>query len=307
MSLTAASYESASSARSRSSWCSHAGALLFAVGFIVLSIIYTVVNVLVAGDDVAFRRQAIRTMAVTLVPVSVALIAGAVVGGFAQIVLWLAAVVAEGITVYLTSRDGHWQLPSAAHYAERHSLVVILALGESIISIGLGAEHSALTVGVISGCVLAVFVALGMWWNYFDRLSAAGERAIQALSGTRRTSVATAGTYLHFGIVAGILLTSLGLGDAIEHIAGGEHLGFFGAASMSSGLALFLLSTSIYARVVSGRNLPGRAVVAALAIALAPLLAVAPALVSITIMLVLPVAVAAIERGAERRPRTTAG
>jgi low temperature requirement protein LtrA len=192
------------------------GALLFALGFVVLSLVYTGVNLVAGRGDEALRRQVRHTMGVTLLPVAAALISGALLGGTAQLVLWLTAVALEGITVFSTSRGGAWTLPSAAHYAERHGLVVILALGESIISIGLAAATPPLTWGVVLTALAAVSVSLGMWWVYFGRVSTAAEHHIETLTGSRRTTVATIGTYLHFGVVAGILLVSLGLGGAID-------------------------------------------------------------------------------------------
>jgi low temperature requirement protein LtrA len=224
------------------------GALLFAVGFVALSLVYTAVNLVAGRQDEALRRQVLRTMGITLIPVAAALIGGALLGGTAQLILWLAAVAIEGITVFSTSQGGAWQLPSAAHYAERHGLVVILALGESIISIGLGASHAALTPTIVIAALGAVTVSLGMWWIYFSRVSPAAEHRINALTGNRRTTVATIGTYVHFGIVAGILLVSLGLGTALEHLGAGHTPEPFTWISTSGGLALFLTATATYAR-----------------------------------------------------------
>jgi low temperature requirement protein LtrA len=106
--------------------------VIFAGGFIAVSLVYTAVTLVAAGTDTRLRRQVLWTMGTTIVPVSTALLAGALLGGTAQLVLWLAAVVIEGVTVRVTSRGGAWRLPSATHFSERHQLVVILALGESI-------------------------------------------------------------------------------------------------------------------------------------------------------------------------------
>ena len=281
---------------------SRLGALLFATGFVTLSLAYTAVNVVVAGRDVPLRRQVLRTMGVTIVPVSVALIIGAVLGGTAQITLWLAAVAIEGLTVYLTSRNGRWQLPSAAHYAERHGLVVILALGESIISIGLATAHIALSPMIALGALLGVAVALGMWWHYFDRLSTTAERQLDALADTRRTAVATAGTYLHFGIVAGILFASLGMGGAIEHIGEADHLGTFSAIALTGGFALFFASSAVYAWRTSGRLQSSAIVVTAVALALTPVLSAAAPIAAIGSVALLTLGLAAYQhiRGAER-------
>lgn len=231
-------------------------ALLFSIGFMVLSVVYTVVTLGLAGADWALRRQVLRTMGVTILPVAAALIVGAVLGGTAQLVLWLTAVAIEGATVYLTSRGGQWRLPSAAHYAERHGLVVILALGESIISIGLAASHSPLTPVVVGASLLAVCLSLGLWRVYFGEVSPTAERQINALSGQRRAAVATVGTYLHLGIVAGILLASLGMGGAIERIGSGEPIALFSWAALAGGVVLFLASTASYARAVRPRLTP---------------------------------------------------
>jgi low temperature requirement protein LtrA len=224
-------------------------ALLFAIGFVVLSAVYTVVNLLAARGDRAFHGQVLRTMGVTLVPVSAALIVGAVVGGTTQLVLWLAAVALEGVTIFATSQGGRWELPSAAHYAERHGLVVILALGESIISIGVAASGAPLTPAVVGASLLAVAVALALWWGYFGRVSPTAEGHIDVLTGNRRTTVATIGTYLHFGIVAGILLVSLGLGGVIEAVGHGQLPDDFSWAALSVGVVLFGVATASYSAI----------------------------------------------------------
>jgi low temperature requirement protein LtrA len=224
------------------------GALVFSVGFVALSVVYTAVNLVVGRRDLALRRQVVRTMGITLVPVAAALIGGAVLGGTAQLVLWLAAVAIEGITIFTTSQGGAWQLPSAAHYAERHGLVVILALGESVISIGFSASDAPLSPTIVVAALVAVSVSLGMWWIYFSRVSPAAEHHISTLTGSRRTTVATIGTYVHFGIVAGILLVSLGLGSALEHLGAGHASEPFTWIATSGGLALFLAATATYAR-----------------------------------------------------------
>jgi low temperature requirement protein LtrA len=230
------------------------GALLFAVGFVLVSLVYTAVNLAAARQDPALRRQVLRTMGTTLGPVAAALIGGAILGGLPQLALWLAAVAIEGITVFATSQGGAWQLPSAAHYAERHGLVVILALGESIVAIGRAASHAPLTPSIVVVALAAVSLSLGLWWVYFGRVSTSAERRIGDLTGNRRTAVATVGTYLHFAIVAGILLVSLGLGGAVEHLGGGHPVGIFSWLDIASGIVVFLAATAAYARIAQPRR-----------------------------------------------------
>ncbi|GAA2515474.1 low temperature requirement protein A [Winogradskya humida] len=273
------------------------GPLVFATGFIAVTLVYTVVTFVAAGSDIRLRRQVLRTMGATILPVSAALVAGAMLGGIAQLVLWLGAVVIEGVTVRVTSRGGAWRLPSASHFAERHQLVVILALGESIISIGSAASTHHLTAGVLSMAVLAVALSVTMWWAYFSRLAPAAEQAVAGRAGESRATLATAGTYLHAGIVGGILLVAVGLATALHGALGpigtatamhgalgtvgmatAMHgaLGVFGAATLGGGLALYLVMTALYERAMTGRAAPARWIAAVLATLLIPALAALP-------------------------------
>jgi len=252
------------------------GPLVFAVGFILVSVIYTAVTFAAAGTDARLRRQVVRTMGTTLLPVSVALLAGALIGGTTQLVLWLAAVVVEGVTIRVTSRGGAWRLPSAGHFAERHQLVVILALGESIISIGSGAGAHRLDAGILTAALLAVGLAVAMWWTYFPRLAQAAERAVADRAGASRASLATAGTYLHAGIVGGILLVAVGLATALHEAETGGALGSFGAATLGGGLAVYLATTALYERSMTGRVTAARWVAALLAAISVPALAAMP-------------------------------
>jgi low temperature requirement protein LtrA len=254
------------------------GPLVFAVGFVLLSVLYTVVNLVAAGPDLPLRRQIVLTMSVTILPVSISLITGALVGGTAQVALWLAAVGIEGVTVYLTSRGGQWRLPSAAHYGERHGLVVLLALGESIVMVGEADTGRPISVLVVGGSLAAVFLIGAMWWMYFGRLAPSAEHALERHDGLRRAMVATIGTYLHLGIVAGILLVALGTERAMEEIGSWHPLDLFSASVLGTGLSLYLLSTGLYWWRIGGGLLLPRLVAALLLPVAIPLLMTAPAL-----------------------------
>jgi low temperature requirement protein LtrA len=255
-----------------------AGPLTFAVGFIAVSVVYTGVTLVAAGADARLRMQVLRTMGTTMLPVSAALLTGAFLGGAAQLGLWLAAVMIEGVTIRVTSRGGAWRLPSAAHFAERHQLVVILALGESIISIGTGARSHHLDAGILTAALLAVGLSVAMWWDYFSRLAGAARRAVAGRAGESRASLATVGTYLHAGIVGGILIVAVGLATAMHEAEATAALGGFGAVTLGGGLAIHLAATAWYERVMTGRTTPARAIAALLAAISVPALAAMPIL-----------------------------
>ena len=273
--------------------------LVFAVGYIGVCIAYTLVNLVAAGDDARLRSQVIRTMGVTILLVSPVLLAGALLGGTAQIGLWLAAVIIQGATVFLTSHGGEWRLPSAAHYAERHQLVVILALGESVVSIGAGAAEHPVSAGIVVGAVFSIVLAAAMWWNYFHRLADVAERAMADLDGVRRTSTGTAGTYLHLGIVGGILLVALGLQQAMQHVESMAAFGFFGAGALGIGLALNLAASAVYWWQLTGQAatvVAVRLATALISVLLIPALAAVPAFAAIALAAAVCVALAVVER-----------
>lgn len=275
--------------------------LVFATGFVTLSVAYTVVNLVLAAGDPAFRRQVVRTMGVTIAPVSIVLVAGALIGGRAQLALWLAAVVIEGATVFLTSNGGQWRIASTTHYTERHGLVVLLALGESIISTGRGSTELPISAVSVAGCLAAVSLSLALWALYFVRYSPAVDVAVARRLDADRATAATIGTYLHLGIVAGILLVSLGLGQAIG-IAAGDDLPLSAAAPLGIGLAVFLVSTAAHEWAIS-RNLPiARATAAVLALASIPLLAALVPVVSVALLALLAGGLVLVETSLRPRP-----
>jgi low temperature requirement protein LtrA len=259
------------------------GPLVFAVGFVLLSLVYTVVNLIAAGQDRLLRRQIVLTMSVTIVPVAVVLIGGALIGGRLQVLLWLAGVGIEGTTVYLTSRGGQWRLPSAAHYGERHGLVVLLALGESIVMVGEADAGRPISALIIAGSLAAVFLTGAMWWTYFGRLAPQAERALAQHAGLRRAMVATIGTYLHLGVVAGILLVALATERAMEQIGRSDPLDRFSATLLGAGLGLYLLSTGLYWWRLGGELLRPRFAAALVLPAAIPLLITVPALLGLLI------------------------
>jgi low temperature requirement protein LtrA len=184
----------------------------------------------------------------------------------------------------------------AAHYAERHQLVVLLALGESIVSIGNGAAQRPISVAIIAGALFAVVMAAAMWWNYFHALAPAAEPAVADRDGAGRAELATLGTYLHLGIVAGVLLVALGLQSAMERVADPAVPGRTGGVAIGGGLALYLLATALYWWRTTGRRPRLRLAAAAVTLALVPALVAVPALVSLALAAAVPLVLAAAER-----------
>src|SRR4029434_8797366 len=127
---------------------------------------------------------------------------GALLGGRTQTLLFAGALLVEGVGVYLTSRHGNWRLHSVAHLTERHGLFIILAIGESVVAIGVGAAGQPISTPLLAAGVLGMRAALFVWWRYFDVVSRAAERRLRDAQGQARARMAIeAYTYGHFPIV----------------------------------------------------------------------------------------------------------
>jgi low temperature requirement protein LtrA len=166
------------------------------------------------------------------------LMAASLFDGVAQGALWALALVLDMGGPYLFGSEG-WKL-APEHFAERHGLIVIIALGESIVAIGLGAA-GVLTFGIGVVAVLGVALTAAMWWTYFDVVAiVAGRRLIDAEPGRVQNEMARDSySYLHLMMVAGIVLVALGLKKTIGHFD--EHLDVVPAFALLGGLALYLL------------------------------------------------------------------
>jgi low temperature requirement protein LtrA len=130
---------------------------------------------------------------------------------------------------------------SPEHFAERHGLIVIIALGESIVAIGVGAE-AGVTAGVAVAAVLGVAVAAAQWWLYFDVVAlVAARRLHNAAEGSERNRLGRDSySYLHFFMVAGIVLVALGMKKTLGHT--GEALALVPAAALLGGTSIYLLA-----------------------------------------------------------------
>ena len=276
---------------------------VFVIGFELVVLTHAVVYVVAAGTDAGLRRQVIRTMGLASLPVAILLIAGVVLGGHPQTWFWCAAVLVEGVLVFVTSHGGDWRINSMAHFSERHGLIVILALGESIVAIGVGVAELPISGPILAGSLLAVGLAVGMWWNYFHHLAPKTEHALNARSGVDRVNAATdVYTYLHLPVVAGILIVALGVELAMHDVESAHELGSFAAWALGGGLALYLATTAFVWARVAGEWSILRLGAAVLALCLVPVMAAAPALLGLAVLLVISVAVGAAEGALRSQP-----
>jgi len=265
------------------------GPLVLVVAYTVVRIIHASLFVTVAGDDKELRRRVVVTQLVSTAPAVVGLVFGALLEGPAQTWIWLAALLWDLAFIYAGARGGGgWRLRSAEHWVERHGLVVILALGESIVAIGVGVAREPIDGAIVLGTVLSVTISVLLWQAYFARVGSAAEPAFEGLSGPARVTLARdAFTYGHLPVVAGIILAALGVEVAMAHIHDVEGYGWFGASVLGSGLAIYLASTALFARLLSLGWFRWRLAGALAVAASIPLLAVVPPMTALAVAAVL--------------------
>ena len=263
------------------------GPLVFVVAYGLVRVVHTSLYLIAAADDRALRRQVLRTQWVAMLPSLGLLLVGALVGQPAQTWIWLGALVWDVLLTLLTGAGGDWRLHSASHWAERYGLVVILALGESVVAIGVGASHLPVSVPVIAGAVLCIALALVLWWVYFLASADAAERALARREGVPRAEYATlAYTYLHYVLIAGVVVSALGVEEAMAAVDSSEAFGFFGAAALAGGVAVYLVGTAVFLRSSGTRWPVYRLIGAAMTLVLIPLLAMMPALAALAAVVV---------------------
>ena len=272
-------------------------AIVLVVCFVLVRLVHNVIYVLRVGDDRALRRQVLITNGISI-PVTLAiLLVGAILGGEWQPWIWLAAAITDAAIVAVTSIGGAWRVHSPAHWAERFGLVVMLALGESVVSIGVGVASEPLHAQVIVGAVLSVAGAVALWWLYFHRIFAGAEHALAARSGVERADDATVGyTYLHFAVVTGIILTATGIETTMHKISSFEPLGWFGAAALVGGVSLYQASTVFFWRRMTSTWLVVRLAVSTALLPCVIVAALIPPLAALGIAVLLGVALNLVER-----------
>lgn len=251
--------------------------LAFALAYGVVRLAHLALFALASQDSPALRRS-VTSLAVSSA-IAIGLLTGAsFLDGPPQAGLWLLAIVIDfgGPAVFGVAG---WRLVPA-HFAERYGLIIILALGESIVVLGVGAEFG-LHAGVIAAAVLGVALASALWWAYFDVVALITERRLVATTeGRERNAFARDSySYLHLPMAAGIVLVAVGLEKTLAHVD--EPLEVVPAAALLGGVAVYLLA-HVGLRLRNARSLNyHRLLIAVLLLAAIPVAVRLPSLVTL--------------------------
>lgn len=230
----------------------------FAISYMVVRLFGQLGYWIAARDD-PLRREALLTFLplATIAPVIV--LAGGFVDDPARTWVWVAAIAVDAAGAINAGR-GTWDV-APLHFAERNGLFIIIALGESIVAVGLGAIGAERSIELLLALSLGFLGAAALWWSYFQHAAPKAERHLVAADVKERGRFARdAYTVLHFPIVLGIVLYAVAIEEAVAHPL--HHLGDFGRYSLAAGMALVLLAI-IAATYRASRRIPRERLLAA--------------------------------------------
>ncbi len=266
--------------------------VLFGVCFLVVCAMHVALYALAGRGNPDLLGAVLRLAPWTLLGAALILAAGFT--DSARVWLWLAALASTYVGAALSGSRG-WQL-HPSHLAERYGLVVIIALGEAFISIGIGATGIGIGPGEVLAAILGILVATSFWLAYFDFFSIRGERLLRDLEGPERVALARdVYAYAHLPMIVGIVLFAFAMKTIVGHV--GDELDSVVAFALCGGSALYLLTYSaIRTRVERRVRLSRGRFVAALALLiLLPLATVVPALAALALVTAVWVALHAYE------------
>jgi len=208
--------------------------LAFGLAYLTVVVLHS--GMFVQGTSLSEIRAILKLAPFNLVGAGLVL-AGGAAGGSVQWATWTAAALLFwAVTPWLTTVEGF--LVSPTHFVERHGLVVIIALGESVVVIGVGAAGLKLDVHLVLVALLALALSASLWWTYFSDERDV-ERALQEAPPRRRNDLAlVAFGYWHYGLLLGIVSVAAGLKKAVG--APYDPLDGWIASELASGVALFL-------------------------------------------------------------------
>jgi low temperature requirement protein LtrA len=255
-------------------------------------------------QDTTGNLEAIVRLAPGLLIGSALLIVAGAVDGEARTFFWIVAILIDWSTPLLFGSSGFHLHPG--HFAERHGLIVIIALGESIVAIGAGAGIELETMEVIAA-VLAIAAVAALWWAYFDIVAIFAERRLtEAPQGEQAPLARDSYSYIHFPMIAGIVLLAVGLKKT--ELAVDEPLKTIPAIALCGGVALYLLAHIAFRLRNVGTFNRQRAVATIAVLALIPVTLEVDAIVSVAAVTAVLVALIAYEaiRFREARERVRA-
>ena len=274
--------------------------VVLAVCYVFFRTMHLVMFLIISREDAELRKQVLR-FALSVAASGALLLLASQFRGWLQTGLWMLALTADYVGTALGGFRG-WRLPSPGHFSERHALIIIVALGESIVAIGVGVAKEPISWVIILASVLGLLLSSALWWTYFDVSALLGERALtEEPIETRARLARNAYSFGHLPLVLGVVLVALGLKEVLLYVSDSSHhtltdpLPNVALASLVGGVVIYLLGHVIFKWLTVHTVSVIRLVAAAALLLSIPIIAGRPALVELGVVALLVTAAVVIE------------
>jgi low temperature requirement protein LtrA len=265
--------------------------VLFGVGYLVVNAVHLLLFRQSAAPHTVARLAACNLLSAALV------LAGGFLHGWAQLVGLAAALLVQFVTPRFVAP--HFDL-NAAHFVERHGLLMIVALGESVIAIGMAVDVGHLTLDVVGTVVLALALPAALWWAYFSGDDIAAEQVLDSAEPGRRGMLAIrAYFYAHIPMLLGVVALAAGMHGVVAHPSDPLTVGY--ATALAAGVALFFLGDVQFRRVLGVGPVRLRLLAAIGALVTLPIGLLAAAGLQLLVVVVVVVAALTLERRETRQ------
>jgi low temperature requirement protein LtrA len=276
------------------------GPVVLAFCYLLVRVCHFVMFMVVAQEDPGLRAQLLR-FAPSVVGSTIVLLVASQFTGWSQTALWVLALVVDYVGTALGGASG-WRLPAPGHFSERHGLITIVALGESIVAIGVGVAQLPITWPIIIASGLGLLLVSAMWWAYFDVSALLGEHALASEPAETRARLGrNAFSFAHYPLVVGIVLVALGLKKVLEYVGDTEKhtladpLKGVALAALVGGVVVYLLAHVVFKRLTVHTWSSIRLATAAALLLAWPLLGKVPAMGQLAVVAALLLACLVVE------------
>jgi low temperature requirement protein LtrA len=265
------------------------GPVVLAICYLLFRVMHFVMFLIIAREDAGLRSQLLR-FAPSVFISSMVLLVASQFEGWLQTGLWMLALVADYLGTALAGFSG-WRLPAPGHFSERHGLIIIVALGESFVAIGVGVAQEPISWVIVTASVLGLILASALWWAYFDVSALLGEHALATEPVETRARLArNAYSFAHLPLVLGIVLVAFGLKEVLLYVSdSSEHsltdpLPGVALAALVGGVVLYLLGHVVFKWLTVHTVSVVRLAAAGALLLTIPLIAGQPALVQLGVV-----------------------
>lgn len=224
--------------------------VLFGVAFLLVVAMHLALYALAGRHDRDLLLAVLRLAPWTLAGATLILVAGFGFAAGARTWLWVAALVCTYVGAAFAGSTGWRVFPS--HLAERYGLVLIIALGEAFVAIGIGATGVGIGPREVVAAILGLLIATAFWLAYFDFFSIRGAQMLASREGPRRVALARdLYAYGHLPMIVGVVLFAFAMKTIVAHV--GDQLDWVAAFALCGGSALYLLTYSAVRSVLERR------------------------------------------------------